>query len=149
MAGGFDLEVFKAQLKEEILAENRLMMRELMGEVIKLIKENQPAPSTSLVNLNTELPVRERKEDNVTMLAEPVGQRNVGQAENAEQSNWAKNLTKAMAQMQVMMKEKGMATPVDYADLTLDEEDDLLSQKYKFPNMKKYSGTDDPHLHLK
>ena len=87
MAGGFDPKVFKVHLKEEILAENRLMMRELMGEVIKLIKENKPAPSTSPVNLNTELPVREREEDNVTVLAEPVGQRNVGQAENAEQSD--------------------------------------------------------------
>ena len=85
MASGFDPEIFKAQLKEEILAENRLMMRELMEEVIKLIKENQPAPSTSPVNLNTKLPVREMEEDNVTVLAEPVGQRNVGQAENAKQ----------------------------------------------------------------
>ena len=42
-----------------------------------------------------------------------------------------------------------MTTPVDYADLTLDEEDDPLPRKYKFPNMKKYCGTDDPHLHLK
>ena len=64
-------------------------------------------------------------------------------------SDWAKNLTKAMAQMQVMMKEKGMATPMDYTDLTLDEKDDPLPQKYKFPSMKKYTGTDDPHLHLK
>ena len=51
--------------------------------------------------------------------------------------------------MQVMMKEKGMTTPIDYTDLTLDEKDDSLPHKYKFPNMKKYSGTDDPHLHLK
>ena len=137
MAGGFNPEIFKAQLKEEILAENLLMMRELMGEVIKLIKENQPAPSTSPVNLNTKLPVREREEDNVTVLAEPVGQRNVGQAENAKQSDWAKNLTKAMAQMQVMMKENGMATLMDYTDLSLDEEDDPLPWKYKFPKMKK------------
>ena len=42
-----------------------------------------------------------------------------------------------------------MTTPVDYADLTLDEEDDPLPRKYKFLNMKKYSSTDDPHLHLK
>ena len=54
-----------------------------------------------------------------------------------------------MAQMQVMMKEKGMTTPMDYTDLTLDKEDDPLPQKFKFPNMRKYSGTDDPHLHLK
>ena len=149
MAGEFDPEVFKVQLKEELLAENRLMMRELMGEIIKLIKESLPTPPTGLVNLDTELPVRDREEDDVTVLAEPVGQRNMGQAENAEQSDWAKNLIKAMAQMQVMMKEKGMATPMDYTNLTLDEEDDLLPQKYKFPSMKKYSGTDDPHLHLK
>ena len=42
-----------------------------------------------------------------------------------------------------------MATPMDYTNLTLDEEDDPLPRKYKFPNMKKYSGTDDPHLYLK
>ena len=87
MASGFDLEAFKAELKEELLAENRKMMRKLMGEVIKLIKENQPAPSTSPVNLNTELPVRDREEDDVTVLAEPVGRRNVGQAEEVEQSD--------------------------------------------------------------
>ena len=51
--------------------------------------------------------------------------------------------------MHIMMKENGMATPIDYADLTLNEEDDPLPQKYKFPCMKKYSGTDDPHLYLK
>ena len=99
--------------------------------------------------MDTELPVRDREEDNVTVLADPTGQRNIGQAENAEQSDWAKNLTKTMAQIQMMMKENGMTTPMDYADLTLDEEDDPLPQKYKFLSMKKYSGTDDPHLHLK
>ena len=25
----------------------------------------------------------------------------------------------------------------------------MLSRKFKFPNLKKYSGTEDPHLHLK
>ena len=54
-----------------------------------------------------------------------------------------------MAQMQMMMKEKGMTAPMDYADLTLDEEDDPLPPKFKFPNMKKYSGTDDLHLYMK
>ena len=72
MAGGFDPEVFKAQLKEELLAENRLMMGELMGEIIKLIKENKPAPPTSLVDLDTDIPVREREEDDVTVLADPI-----------------------------------------------------------------------------
>ena len=48
-----------------------------------------------------------------------------------------------------MMKENDMIAPIDYTDLTLDEEDDPLPQKFKFPSMKKYSGTDDPHLYLK
>ena len=73
----------------------------------------------------------------------------MGQAKNAKQSDWAKNMTKTMAQMQMMMNENGMTTPMDYTDLTLDEEDDPLPRKFKFLNMRKYSGTDDPHLHLK
>ena len=149
MTGGFDPEAFKAQLKEELLAENRLMMKELMGEIIKLIKENLHTPPIGLIDLDTELPVREREEDDVTVLANPIGWKNVGQAENGEQSDWAKNLTKTMAQIQMMMKENGMTTPMDYTDQTLDEEDDPLPHKYKFPSMKKYSGTDDPYLHLK
>ena len=54
-----------------------------------------------------------------------------------------------MTQIQIVIKEKGMTTPMNYTDLTLDEEDDPLPQKFKFLNMKMYSGTDDPHLHLK
>ena len=50
MAGEFDLEAFKAQLKEELLIENRKIMRELM---IKLIKEKQPTPPTGPVDLDT------------------------------------------------------------------------------------------------
>ena len=42
-----------------------------------------------------------------------------------------------------------MTTSMDYTDLILDEEDDPLPQKFKFPSINKYSGTDDPHLHLK
>ena len=84
MAGRFDPEIFKAQLKEEILAENRLMMRELMGEIIKLIKESQPTLPTGPIDLDTELPVREREEDDMTILADPIGQRNMGQAEDME-----------------------------------------------------------------
>ena len=48
-----------------------------------------------------------------------------------------------------MMKEKGIDAPLDYTNLSLEREDEPLPPKYKFPNMKKYSGTDDPHLHLK
>ena len=58
MAGGFDPEVFKVQLKEEILTENRLMMKELMREIIKLIKKSQPIPPIGPVDLDIELLVR-------------------------------------------------------------------------------------------
>ena len=58
-------------------------------------------------------------------------------------------MAKTMAQVQMMMKEKGLTTPMDYTDLTLDGDDDPLPSKFKVPNMKKYSGVDDPHLHLK
>ena len=105
--------------------------------------------STNPVDLDVEIPIRERDENNVTVLADPVGEKKMGQIEDVEQSDWAKNMTKTMAQMQMMMNENGMTTPMDYTDLTLDEEDDPLPHKYKFPSMKKYSGTDDPHLHLK
>ena len=50
--------------------------------------------------------------------------------------------------MQLIMKEKGMDTSLEYSDLDLYDED-LSPKKFKFPDMKKYSGTDDPHLHLK
>ena len=86
MASGFDLEAFKTQLKEELLAENQKMMKELMGEMIKMIKGSQPKPPTGPVDLGTELPVREREKDEVTVLADPIGRRNEGRAENIEQS---------------------------------------------------------------
>ena len=73
----------------------------------------------------------------------------MGQTQSVKQSDQAKNMTKAMTQMQMMIKEKGMDALMNYTDLNLDEEDDPLPQKFKFPNMRKYSGTDDPHLHLK
>ena len=85
----------------------------------------------------------------MTVLADSVRRRYVSQLENVEQPDWAKHMAKTMAQVQMMMKEKGMTVLVSYADLTLDEEDDPLPPKFKFPNMKKYSGVDDPHLHLK
>ena len=125
------------------------MMKELLGEITKLFREKQPEQSSDPVDLHAEIPVREREEDEVTVLADPIKQKNVGPAESVEWPIWAKHMAKTMAQVQMMMKEKGIATPSDYADLTLDEEDDPLPPKFKFPNLKKYSGIDDPHLYLK
>ena len=80
-------------------------------------------------------------------MANPGKKKDVIQAESVEDSEWAKNLNKSMARMQMMMKEKGIDTTMDYVDL--DEGDDPLPPKFKFPDMKKFTGTDDQHLHLK
>ena len=73
MAGGFDLEAFKAQLKEDLFVETRSMMREMIGEIAKLIREKQPVQSTDPVDLDGEIPIRERKENDVIVLVDPVG----------------------------------------------------------------------------
>ena len=54
-----------------------------------------------------------------------------------------------MAQIQLQIKEKGIDAPLDYIDLDLYKGTDPLPRKFKFLDMKKYSGTEDPHLHLK
>ena len=48
------------------------MMKEMMGEIAKLIKEKQLVQSADLVDLHTEIPIREREEDEVTVLADPA-----------------------------------------------------------------------------
>ena len=84
MLGEFDPETFKAQLKEEMYTENKAMMKELLGEMTKLFKEKQLVQSSSPIDLDTELPVREREEDEVTVLADPMRRRNVNQPEGAK-----------------------------------------------------------------
>ena len=66
------------------------------------------------------------------VLADPARRRNMRQTENVEQPDWAKHMAKTIVQVQIMMKEKGMTALMDYTDLTLDEEDDPLPQKFKF-----------------
>ena len=54
-----------------------------------------------------------------------------------------------MAQMQIQMKEKEIDAPLDCTNLDLYKGSDPLLRKFKFSDMKKYSGTDDSYLHLK
>ena len=75
MSGEFDLKTFKAQLKEEMYTENNAMMKELLGEMTKLFKEKQPAQSSGPIDLDAELPVREREEDEVIVLADLMRRR--------------------------------------------------------------------------
>ena len=49
--------------------------------------------------------------------------------------------------MQLLMKDKGLDAVMDYGDLDLVKKEPL-PPKYRFPNIKKYNGIDDPHLHL-
>ena len=53
-----------------------------------------------------------------------------------------------MDQLHTALKKYGLNPNFVELDLDLEEEEPLLL-KYTFPNMKKYSSTDDPHLHLK
>ena len=83
------------------------------------------------------------------MLEEPVNRPRIEIPREAERPDWAKDMVKAMAQMKMQMKEKGIDAPLDYTDLDLYKGSDPLPRKFKFPDMNKYSGTEDPHLHLK
>ena len=53
-----------------------------------------------------------------------------------------------MDQLQTAMKKHGLNLNFTNLYMDLDKRESLLP-KYQFPNMKKYSGIDDPHLHLK
>ena len=66
-----------------------------------------------------------------------------------EKLDWAKDIMKTMAQMQMQMEEKGIDAHLDYTNLDLYKGSDPLPKKFKFPDMKKYTGTEDPYLHLK
>ena len=51
------------------------MMKELLGEMTKLFKEKQPAQPSGPIDLDAELPVREREEDEVIVLADLMRRR--------------------------------------------------------------------------
>ena len=82
-------------------------------------------------------------------LEEPVVRLRVEIPREAEKPDWAKDIVKDMAQIQMQMKGKGIDAPLDYTDLNLYKGSDPLPRKFKFLDMKKYSGIDYPHLHLK
>ena len=93
--------------------------------------------------------VQQRLEVPAPILEESVIRPRVEIPREAERPDWAKDMVKAMAQMKMQMKEKGIDAPLDYTDLDLYKGSDPLPRKFKFPDIKKYSGTNDPHLHLK
>ena len=50
--------------------------------------------------------------------------------------------------MQMLIRDKGMDMSMDYSDMDFVNQEPL-PKKFKFSDMKKCSGTEDPHLHLK
>ena len=83
------------------------------------------------------------------LVIKSTGRQKVDISETVGKIDWAKNITKVVTHVQTMMKEKGIYAPLDYTNLSLEREDEPLPPKYRFSNMKKYSGIDNPHLHLK
>ena len=87
----------------------------------------------------------EEDSETSTIVSEPLkGKQKV--AENLVEPEWEKDMKKQMNQLKDAMKKLGPNH--DFIDLDL-EEDEPLPPKYKFPDIKKYDGTDDPHLHLR
>ena len=80
-----------------------------------------------------------------TVLADPPKQE-FQPIVDLEKSKWAKEMDKVKSQMQLLMKDKGIDAVMDYGDL---DDKDPLPKKFKFPEMRKFLGTEDPHLHLK
>ena len=154
-----------AEFKKEEKQERQEQLR-IEREIRAGKQEQPPAPPIQPFDLDydeiRQIPI---EDDQETLLAEPmVLQRlevpapmldesmvrpRIEIPMEVERPDWAKEMIKAMAQMKMQMKEKGIDAPLDYTDLDLYKGSNPLPRKFKFPDMKKYSGTQDPHLHLK
>ena len=153
----FDFESFKKKLLKEIRNEARQIVRDMMAElreerqaVAPIAPAAPPAPQYRPFDLDAETSRKQPIEDDQeTLLAEPITRQRLDILKEIEKLDWANDLIKTMAQMQIQMKKKGIEAPLDYIDLDLYKGNDPLPQKFKFLDMRKYSGNDDPHLHLK
>ena len=143
MSDNLNLKAFKRQLKDEITTDIGNIIREVIGEMLQIARRKQPIDLDK--GETTVGKPRDRDDDLKTVLANPLRQK-FQPTEYTEKPGWAKKMAKMVSQMQLMMKEKGMVTSMDYTDLDLDDEDPLL-KKFRFPDMNKYSSTKDPHLH--
>ena len=98
-----------------------------------------------IVEMFEKRPLDEEDSETRTIVGEPLkGKQKV--AENSAEPEWEKDMRKQMDQMQAIIKKLG--TNHDFPNLDL-EKDEPLPPKYRFPNMKKYDGTDDPYMHLR
>ena len=109
------------------------MIRDMMAEFMKerqpvasivpappVAPTAPPAPQYCPFDLNAETSGKRPIEgDQETLLAEPITRQRLDVLEEIEKPDWAKNLIKTMAQIQIQMKKKGMEAPLDYTNLDL------------------------------
>ena len=121
---GFDFEAFGEKLKAEIAEHTRIIMREMMAEFREerqaVAPITPPAPQYRPFDLDAKTSRKQPMEgDQETLLAEPITRQRLDIPKEIEKPDWAKDLIKTMAQMQIQMKKKGMEAPLDYTDLDL------------------------------
>ena len=93
------------------------------------------------------MPLAEQDSEIITVVGEPLKGKLNAPAYPTE-SEWMKDMQRQMDQLQTILEKHGLNPNFTDFDLDLDEEE-LFPLKYTFLNIKKYSSTDDPHLHLK
>ena len=59
-------------------------------------------------------------------MTNPTGRQEVDISETVGKTDWAKNITKVVTHIQMMMKEKEIDAPLDYINLSLEREDEPL-----------------------
>ena len=125
----FDVETFKKELLKEIGDDMRQIIRDIVAEMVRKIPFGEQDSETRIV------PSKHVKEKLKALV-------------DLTESEWMKNTQRQVDQLQIALKKHRLNPNFVDLDLDLEEEEPLLP-KYKFSNMKKYSDTDDPHLHLK
>ena len=79
----------------------------------------QEPPEDDQETILAEPTVRKKLEVPIPMFEEPAIRLRADILREIEKPDWAKDIVKALAQMQMQMKEKGIDTPLDYTDLDL------------------------------
>ena len=93
------------------------------------------------------IPLDKEDTETRTVLGEPLNEKLKAPVDPTE-LEWIKVMKRQIYQLQTAIKNHGLNH--DFANVDLDlEEKESLPSKYQFPSMKKYYGTDDPHLYLK
>ena len=125
----FDFKSFKKELLKEIEDETWQIVKDMIAKRIG------------------KMPLDEEETETIIVLAEPLKEKLKAPADLIE-PEWVKDMKRQMDQLQTTMENHGINP--DFANVDLDlEERELLLPKYQLSSMKKYSGTDNPHLHLK